>query len=406
MFKLAKSEEIGQHLSYLINKKYKSVRQFGKAYIEEDRGTADNEEIRKMSNRLSQILGGKKSVQIYDLPIFTKLLDVSCEEILSAGTCFATTSNHLTNYAIATSKDKKLWESYVKREDQLILNADEYGKTVIDYALDSENYEFVKFLMDNGYIWFVGTDELDLFHYAFGAGTSIERNPLLLNNLNVLGLKMQERYELRMKMIVLAIKRNDIQMLTELHAREIPPLYQACLYSGAPKDFDDFFDEELIKALAGASDEILEYFSKEFEITNQFNKTNRLIFPFLSELINALLESNNDYIEWVLKDAIFHNQYAYDKLSELLALAVDDRKKYYLNCDHELIKKEMQQGILRDVLFFDHGNLVKYIDIHTGRNIVTNLIQVTKTSNDTKIKRLIQELNDLYNKIQNITPII
>ena len=54
---------------------------------------------------------------------------------------------------------------------------------------------------------------------------------------------MQERYELRMKMIVLAIKRNDIQMLTELHAREIPPLYQACLYSGAPKDFDDFFDE-------------------------------------------------------------------------------------------------------------------------------------------------------------------
>lgn len=42
-----------------------------------------------MANRLSQMLNGNKGIQIYDLPVFTELLGISCEELLSAGRCFA-----------------------------------------------------------------------------------------------------------------------------------------------------------------------------------------------------------------------------------------------------------------------------------------------------------------------------
>jgi ankyrin repeat protein len=406
MFKLENNKAIGKYLSRLINKKYPSVRQFGKACIEEDGRVADNEEMRKASNRLSQILKGTKSVQISDLPIFAKLLDVSCEEILSAGKCHATTANHLTNYSIVTSKDPKSWDAYVKREDKLILNADEYGKTVIDYALDFENYEFLKFLMDNEYIWFVGVDEQDLFHYGFGAGTSIERNPLLLRNLNVLETKMNERYELRMKMIVLAIKNEDTQMLAKLHAREIPPLYQACLYFGNSNSFGNFLDADLISAFEHANDEILDYFSDEFEIIDDRNRANRFMFPFISELIDTLLITNNEFVEWVLKKAIKHNQYIYDRLSELLQIAVNDWKKIYCNFEQQAFENSIKKGILEDIYFYDDNRLIKYYGRHTGDVMVSNLVRVSATSDSTKMRHLIQELNDLYDKTRNITPIL
>lgn len=105
-----------------------------------------------MSNRLSQILNGNKSIQTYDLPIFSTLLDISIEEILSGGTYRAAFADRITNYRIAASKDKSEWERYLQMEEQIILNADEYGKTVLDYALEFENYDFMKYLMEQGHI--------------------------------------------------------------------------------------------------------------------------------------------------------------------------------------------------------------------------------------------------------------
>ena len=94
MFTLADNEKIGAYLKRIINKKgYRSDRQFGKRCLEERNMPTDDEELRKMSNRLSQILNGKKGIQLEDLPVFSKLLDVSCEEILSAGKSFSVSSN-------------------------------------------------------------------------------------------------------------------------------------------------------------------------------------------------------------------------------------------------------------------------------------------------------------------------
>ena len=77
------NKKIGAYLKRIIEKKFISHRQFCRKYLEAVGVEADNEELRKMGNRLSQILKGTKGVQIYDLPVFTELLGVSCEEILS-----------------------------------------------------------------------------------------------------------------------------------------------------------------------------------------------------------------------------------------------------------------------------------------------------------------------------------
>ena len=61
MFKLSSNKQIGEYLSKLIYEHYDSVRKFGIAYLEENNIHANDESIRNMSNRLSQILNGNKS---------------------------------------------------------------------------------------------------------------------------------------------------------------------------------------------------------------------------------------------------------------------------------------------------------------------------------------------------------
>ena len=155
MFKVEKNNlKIGKYLDYLISQKYASRRAFCRAYIQTIDEDPTNETINNMSNRLAQIVKGNKAIQTYDLPYFCELLGVSCEQILSAGEYSAPIANRVTNYSIACSKNPAIWEAYINRADKLILNSDEYCKTVLDYALEFANYELIKFLMDHNYIWF------------------------------------------------------------------------------------------------------------------------------------------------------------------------------------------------------------------------------------------------------------
>ena len=67
-------------------------------------------------------------MQFYDLPAFTLLLDISCEELLSAGKCRTPFENRLTNCFVARTNDEGVWRAYAERPDAPILNLDEYGK--------------------------------------------------------------------------------------------------------------------------------------------------------------------------------------------------------------------------------------------------------------------------------------
>lgn len=228
MFEIEKDNaKIGKHLEKLILSKHKSIRQFCEKYLkcvnENDNYQVEVKELDNMATRMSAIIKGKKSIQFYDLPIFCKLLEVSCEEIITAGRHYEPISGHVTNYEIAFSKDSNKWEKYINRPDKLILNSDEYCKTVIDYALEFKNYDFLKYLMDKNYIWFVDNSEDNgkkyIFNRAFrfGAGTSIKKRKIYdVDSLDAELMNPEKENKLRQSLISLAIENRDIPMLASL----------------------------------------------------------------------------------------------------------------------------------------------------------------------------------------------
>jgi len=424
MFKLEENRRIGCHLSDLIDRKFKSKRQFCIAYIKLDGGMGGNEEISKMANRVSQIIKGTKSIQTYDLPIFTKLLEVTCEEILSAGTFFVPDVNRLTNYNIAFSDDKDLWEQYINREDNLFLNTDEYGKTIIDYALEFKNFEFLKYLMGKGYIWFVDND-YKKYGFGFGAGTSVQQGKITRRDPGfyqvryyengILQCKLAENDQFRLRMISLAIENNDFEILTELRAREIPSLYQACFFAGRPADCDSYYNAAMVNHLAHASEEILDYFSQEFVIQDNIKRKNTFLFPYLTDLLDLLIKSKNRYAEIVLKRAITHNQKTFDTLKELVSEAVQShpaivyyRKDLPETKQAEEYKKQLRDditnGIKREIVFYENGNIILFRNTFGKKGIVTNIICANEKSDNPFTNSLIEEMNALYNKIRNFLP--
>ena len=408
MFELASPEKIGQYLTRHIGERFNSHRQFCRKYLEEKGEQANTEQLQKMSNRLSQILKGKKEIQLYDLPLFCRLLEISCEDILSAGKFHTPTSVRFTNYIAAFSKDRQEWETYVNQDDSPILNADEFGKTFIDYALAAENYDLLKYLMDKGYIWFVGPDEKDHLTYftGFGAGTSIEKkNFPYPQNLNVLDVQLKMRDGLRTSMIALAIRHKDMKMLEDLRAREIPSLYQISAFSTNPTACEQYYNLGLMDARTQANDKVLNYFSQEFEIADRVGFSNRFLFPFMGELIERLLQNNNIFVQYMLKDAIRHNQSVYDQLDALLADAVRFYKRLDYDMTNARIKDDLTKGILQDLRFFD-GDLISYFALlpETKKGLRSNIIRVNAKSKDTMINRQITELNELFEAIHNIKP--
>ncbi len=408
MYQLATKEEIGRYLTKCIEEKFESHRKFCRAYLEKQEGQTDNESIRRMSNRLSQILKGNKEIQLRDLPTFCYLLEVSCDDILSAGTYHVPVFQRRTNYLMSFSKKESEWKEFIEREDSPILNVDEFGKTIIDYALAAENYEFLKYLMDKKYIWFVAErDDWHVDFVHFGAGTSIDKKIIPYpQNMNVLGIVMNVRDELRTQMIALAIRHKDRDILESLHAREIPSLYGTKAYNNTSQDYyKKYYDPQMMDSLICADRKILDYFSEEYEIEDPYGWKGRFIFPFLGEVIERLLENRSDVAESMLKEAIRHNQYVYDQLDSLLAQSVSFYEEYYLPEVLEELKDSLVKSIKMDFWFFNDGNLMKFVPRIPGSKIFgSNVIRVRAQSKDARLDRLIRELNDLFDAIQHMSP--
>ena len=406
MFKLASNEQIGAYLKSAIDRIDLSDRQFGKRCLQERGESTDKPNVDRMAKRISHILNGNREVQLDDLMIFSKILNMSCEEILSAGKCFAFSSSRMTNYSIALSKDKKEWDNYINHKDQLILNADEYGKTVVDYALEFKNYDLLKYLTDNEYIWFVGENEDD-FAVNFGAGTSIVKLPEKHQNMGILESRLHEDYKLRMKMIALAIEKGDIDMLDKLRAREIQSMYFYQNHIGFGMECEKYFDNRLIQSLKDADENLLKYFTTEFEVTDNLGTTNRYIFSYTDKLILALLETKNDYVSWVLEDAIKHNKYVLDELKRLFDLDVEYFKKSYgETIAFDEIKSEITKKIVDCIYYHKDGNYVSYRVAENNSVMISNIVRISVSSENKNLQRLIDELNGIYDEIKNISPVI
>ncbi len=394
MFQVEDNKKIGKYLDNLIDKKYPSRRQFCAAYLENEGILVSDDELRKMNNRFTQIVKGKKGLQLYDLPIITELFGISCEELLSCGKVFVPVTTHVTNYDIAFSKDKKVWSEYMEREDKLFLNCDEYGKTVLDYAFEFKNYSFLKYLMDKKFIWLV--DNSGWENFGYGGGTSIKRRDIGDIDSRV---PMQIKYEdeIRTNVIALAIENKDMKMLDELKARENPSLH---LVNNFPSRFDNskYYNERLIEAIALADSEIIDYYSDEISVENVQGHTNIFMFPYIGKVMDLMILNQRKEVELLLRKSIKHNKNVYEQLEDLTEKEYQRLKDYYkYSLDDEFIQK-LQKDAWRYFDYSEQDDLVGLL-CPGSSGLISNIIKVTKKPADPLQKELVEELNKYYDLI-------
>lgn len=409
--------KVGTYIDKLIqkDKRYDNVRQFCKAYLRESNGNEpDDYEVGKMQNRLSQIIHGKKSIQVSDLPIFSKLLDVSCEQILSCGQVYKPIKGHITNYEVAHSNSVKVWEEYINREDKLFLNYDEYGKSVVDYALECKNSAFIKYLRDNDFIRFVDNSEWDR-GFTFGLTTCIDRRrnierqdvwPIAFD-MSVPEFLYYEEH-LRTQAIALATENRDFEELNYLRARENPAIHNLNIFGQQIENSMIYQRNEwLIATVASSDKDILEYYTEEFVVEDVHKRKNTFIFPYLGNVIEIMIEEKSPFVEMVLQKAIMHNQNVYDKLEKLISeyekrqFEVTNGKNSYpdvIESNRAFAAKIARWGFRYakegDIVSYHYAPQDKQVD-----GIVTNIVMVRKQSKVASINKLVVKLNDIAEKI-------
>lgn len=404
MFK-TDNTKIGNYLAALIkNSRYKNDRQFSIAYLTLRDGTANPDDIQNMQNRICQIKKGKKGVQIEDPPIFSELLGVSIETILSAGTALVPASTRKSNYSIAYSKDPAEWEAYINLESKPILKPDEFDKTAIDYALEAGNYPFLKYLMEKEYIWFTKKDESGDC-VGFCAGTSIKFD--FRERTDYLDCRLGRDDDLRLKLISLALKNEDFEVLDALHAREIPLLYTISYSSCQIASPDSFLNmpnsfKQLIRDIAQSKRNVIAYFFKEFEIKTRQDSINTFIFPYTGEILDVLIEKKRlSECKYLLKIAVEHNQKVQRNFQNLFNKSMEMCREYYANCGYESIRNEAyyKKENLYSYRFFPESGFIAFSTpyyIQPFTRFVTNIAKVTQNSSDTEVQCLINELNKTY----------
>jgi len=399
MYQTESNEKIGKYVGKLISGKFDSDRRFATEYLKARYGIKkpSSEEIQKMANRICQIKQGNKGIQITDLPIFAHLLEVSVDAILSCGKEQKPVSARMTNYFVAHSDDEEVWKEYVARQDKLILNYDEYGKSVIDYALEFRNYRFLKYLTDNGLIWFVDEKHQDYWG-TFGAGTSIQRR--LPGETDILDVMMKQSDDLRTSFIALALENKEFDDLDKLKAREIPTMYEARCFQRTPLDFEKYYNLQLMDAILEADDEVLVYFSEAFDIKANDGFTYTYTFPYLDKLINMAIKKGRKAAALMLENAIKHNGNTRDKVRKIAQDRAKAMKKIYACAK----KSDIVGFVMEDYHFYDTNNTVSFHTSVTStkglQGLFTNVISVSASSKDAYIAKLIGELNKTYDMIK------
>ena len=429
MFKLAEPEKIGKYISDLVERSnYKSQRQFCIAWLEYEKQPIDDVVVNKRSNKFSQIKKGRKSIQLQDLPVFCSLLHVSCEEILSAGEEFKPEKQRLTNYAVAFSKEEEVWEEYVNDVENLILNADERGNTVLDYAVKFKNTDFIDYLVEKGYIWFDDGDEgnVDYSMSNFGAGTSIKRRTV--SDYDYYLQPQLQNVAFRGKIMALAIEKNDLKLLKEMKAREIPDYYYRNFYysgrwmigdmcrntASEDQNYNDFYNRYLVDNIADADEKIIDYYTDSFKISKDVDNipgNYRFTYLFISELLEKLVVNNHRFAENALKKAINYSEETYAEVKkELIEYINEDFKSMGGEEADAEYAAELKRGIVEkylDEFEYDEKTEIIRVSLLSYRReeymrIVRNLIHVNAESDNLILKPLINQLNELFSRILNI----
>lgn len=413
MFRLAGNKEIGAYLRKLINEKDISIRRFGTMMLERRGEPTDPAAVQRIANRLSQILSGSKSLQLADLPDISGILGISCEELLSAGET-RVAIDRLTNYVVGYSKDKDIWQRYIDQEDKSILNADEYCMTVLEYAMKAKNYDFIRYLVDKGYIWFVDDDTNINQWGSFGAGTSIKIGEgQRFRNYNVWASLMGESSILRKETIRMALEHGDLDMLERMHAREIPYMGFLNVFTSYRMNSEKYYDEQQVMLVAGSGDAVLEYFSDEFIIeSGRPGGDHKVVYPYIAQLASELICSGHPFARRLLEKTIEHNRAARERLRVLMKRAYEE---ILLEYDEAMRKgsrylpeeKRISDEILAYFYREKDGYVIAFCDgwAEKGKRegITTNLVLIEEASADDGIQALIDENNRIFSDIWNMS---
>ncbi|MBQ9736775.1 MAG: hypothetical protein IJV96_08345, partial [Clostridia bacterium] len=335
----------------------------------------------------------------YDLPIFSELLGVSCEQMLSAGAVAKPITNRRTNYNIAFSTDERDWIEYVNREDCIASYADEFGKTVVDYAIEFKNYGFIRFLIENGYITLI-SDDKGYVDFNFGASTTLKVRPYEARTFQN---ELYENKILRTQIISLALENSDYDVLYEMRAREFPP--QLTMRTILPTNikFSEYYDGNFIEAILNSKTEAVQYFCEEYYVVSRLQKEEFLwMFPFLDKLIVAAVKKNSSKANMLLDAAIKHNEDTYNALKKaILQVAKQNKADFYGNRGF--------QEVIADVLcdcyhISEEKNVISFYCywVEDSQRVATNIICADVKSKKPEIQNKIDRLNKLYSQIINI----
>ena len=303
----------------------------------------------------------------------------------------------------------------MNREDKLFLNYDEYGKSVVDYALEFHNYDFMKYLMDEGHLNLVDNSKWER-GLRFGLSTDIKRRERGEHDIWPIAyeLKVPESivYEerLRTKMIALAIENHDYDRLEKLKARMNPAMDNLSIFNNSITMLEEQRDDELIEMVATADERIIKYFTEEFEIEDMQERKHVFMFPYLGKVIDLMVSEKNPMLEDALDKAIKHNESAYEKTKEKMDEYTEILFKNYTgfmqkDSFFEEHKKGCYDRASKDAKWGLNYNkkegIVSYNYSKQKREydgIVTNLIIVSAKSKDSMIAGKIREVNEWAEK--------
>ena len=178
-------------------------------------------------------VNGQRTPGIDYIYYLSKILKVSIEEMLVAGeVCERYESRPFTLYAIAKSNNFEQLDEIMKTptsDGSIVgINYDEYDKTILDYAVEFENIEMIKYMIEKEYLQFQT--------YGSHITTTIR-------------IGGQCSYlEMTNKIIMLAIKYDDVELFSSIIARETPiwrtePLVDGDIY--VKTEYQDGFELSL-----------------------------------------------------------------------------------------------------------------------------------------------------------------
>ena len=396
MFALDK-DKIGEYVGHLIHEKGWSDRQFAIKCLEKkgwkDDGSVEyKQSLQNLQNRICSIKKGRKWIQVEDLPLFSELLDLSIESILSAGTILTPSVSRLTNYSVALSKDPEVWKEYIENKDGAFLNYDEYGKSIIDYALQYKNYALLKYLVEEKVIWFVGDDKSN-YPYRFGAGTSIKRRVSTDQFTWEYDIKTED--SLRTDLASLAIENKDFKMLDELHARETPQLYY-----GAPNIPDinpeNFLNKKMIEAVAGSGKDVLKYFTESFSVDDATAPDNHYIFPYVHVLVGELIKRKSKYLKEVLSRIEEHNKTTLDVLEKMIS-------EETAACREKLTDRFGEENLRSIATQAFHissdKESVRYTAYETNKSYAARIVRIDDRTGNKECDDIIDSINAMFEKI-------